>query len=85
VGNADGRAFTGVHGNGALSTNGHANQTLWPGLSSGEVTGAAGSGFRGGSWYLSESYMLSSARFYAATASPLYYYDYGFRAVRLAP
>ena len=85
VGNVTGRAFTGVHGNGALSTNGHANQTSWPGLSSGEVTGATGSGFRGGSWYLDESNMLASARIYAATASPLQYYDYGFRAVRLAP
>ncbi|HRV13636.1 MAG TPA: SUMF1/EgtB/PvdO family nonheme iron enzyme, partial [Tenuifilaceae bacterium] len=48
VGNATGRDFTGLHGNGALSTNGHANETAWPGLTSGEVTGATGSGFRGG-------------------------------------
>ena len=50
VGNPTGRAFTGLHGNGALSTNGYANETAWPGLTSGEVTGATGSGFRGGGW-----------------------------------
>lgn len=47
---ATGRAYTGVHGDGSLSRNGYSNQSSWPGITSGEVTGATGSGFRGGSW-----------------------------------
>ena len=85
VGNATGRDFTGLHGNGALSTNGHANETAWPGLTSGEVTGATGSGFRGGSWFLNASYLRVSARSRAATPTPARSFNYGFRAVRVAP
>lgn len=55
VGNAAGRTFAGSHGDGILSTKngfeGNANQADWPGLDSQidrGVTGAAGSGFRGG-------------------------------------
>jgi formylglycine-generating enzyme required for sulfatase activity len=44
VGNATGRAFTGVHGDGALDLNGQANVTNWPSV------GAVGAGFRGGSY-----------------------------------
>ncbi|MBU4199554.1 MAG: formylglycine-generating enzyme family protein [Verrucomicrobia bacterium] len=43
-----GRSFTGVHGDGVLSINGHANTETWPGLVSGEVTTYVGSGGRGG-------------------------------------
>ena len=50
VGNAFGRGFTGVHGNGTLSANGSANETAWPGLSGGEVTDVTGVGYRGGEW-----------------------------------
>ena len=50
VGNATGRSFLGTNGNGELSSNGNADISDWPGSSSGEVTGATGSGFRGGSW-----------------------------------
>ena len=85
VGNATGRAFTGVHGNGALSANGNANETAWPGLTSGEVTGATGSGFRGGIWDNFAAYMRVSARSYAASTNPNRYGTYGFRAVRVAP
>ncbi len=85
VGNATGRDFTGLHGNGALSTNGHANETAWPGLTSGEVTGATGSGFRGGLWDSNASHMRVSGRYYAAYTFTLRYYAYGFRAVRVAP
>jgi hypothetical protein len=55
-----GRSFTGLHGDGFLSTNGHANVAFWPGMngntnvsvangSTGEITagGHAGSGTRG--------------------------------------
>ena len=48
IDNATGRNYTGVHGDGALSTNGHANGTAWPGLVGTELTAATGSGFRGG-------------------------------------
>ena len=85
VGNATGRDFTGLHGNGALSTNGHANETAWPGLTSGEVTGATGSGFRGGSWNFNATYMPVSDRLSAAVAHSSRNRAYGFRAVRVAP
>jgi len=42
LGNTDGRAFTGLNGDGELTTDGNADVTNWPG------TGASGSGFRGG-------------------------------------
>ncbi|MCA9406335.1 MAG: SUMF1/EgtB/PvdO family nonheme iron enzyme, partial [Candidatus Omnitrophica bacterium] len=57
IGNSYGRAFQGTHGDGVLSTasgyEGNATNTDWPGIdgvNSRGVTGAAGSGFRGGSW-----------------------------------
>ncbi len=43
LGNAAGRAFAGVHGDGALSTAGYADVTSWP-----SSTTAEGIGFRGG-------------------------------------
>ncbi len=85
VGNADGRAFTGVHGDGTLSTNGHANETAWPGLISGEVTGAVGSGLRGGSWSSSAIFLRVSDRGGAATTTTLRNGSYGFRGVRSLP
>jgi len=85
VGNATGRDFTGLHGNGALSTNGHANETAWPGLTSGEVTGATGSGFRGGLWNGNAAYMRVSGRYNAANTNTARGNRYGFRAVRVAP
>jgi len=85
VGNATGRDFTGLHGNGALSTNGHANETAWPGLTSGEVTGATGSGLRGGVWYNVAAFMRVSDRNVAAYTFTLRHNGYGFRAVRVAP
>ena len=57
IGNATGRLFDGGHGDGALSSTsgyeGNADVSTWPGMdatASRGVTGAAGSGFRGGSW-----------------------------------
>jgi len=85
VGNATGRDFTGLHGNGALSTNGHANETAWPGLTSGEVTGATGSGFRGGFWNNLAPFMRVSDRNIAAITYTHRFNSFGFRAVRVAP
>jgi formylglycine-generating enzyme required for sulfatase activity len=85
VGNATGRAFTGVHGNGALSANGNANETAWPGLNSGEVTGAAGAGFRGGGWLNDAVYLRAASRFNAARSDTIRYMDSAGRGVRGAP
>jgi formylglycine-generating enzyme required for sulfatase activity len=74
-----------LHGNGALSTNGHANETAWPGLTSGEVTGATGSGIRGGNWLGNATSLRVSDRGSAAYATPIRNFHYGFRAVRVAP
>jgi formylglycine-generating enzyme required for sulfatase activity len=85
VGNATGRAFTGVHGNGGLSANGNANETAWPGISSGEVSGATGAGFRGGVWAGSAIRLRTSARIFAASTVPTRNNDHGGRGVRVAP
>jgi uncharacterized protein (TIGR02145 family) len=52
IGDANGRAYTGMHGNGDLSANGYADVTAWPGLtgSPGEVTDDPRSISKGGSW-----------------------------------
>jgi formylglycine-generating enzyme required for sulfatase activity len=57
IGNVSGRAFTGNHGDGLITTvsgyEGNADVALWPGLDAvvtRGVTGADGSGFRGGAW-----------------------------------
>ena len=78
-----GRNYTGVHGDGAVSTNGNANTSLWPGISSGEVTGATGSGSRGSSWDTQASNSLQvSARNLAVINIPQRYSATGFRGVR---
>ena len=48
IGNVGGRLFTGTLGDGSLSAAGNATNGDWPGINAGEVTGASGSGFRGG-------------------------------------
>ena len=50
ISHANGRAFTGVNGDGILSRAGNANAINWPTLAVGEVTGANGSADRGGHW-----------------------------------
>jgi hypothetical protein len=85
IANAEGRAFSGLHGNGTLSTAGHATTTAWPGLSSGEVTGATGSGFRGSAWSDPLLYMRVSDRLHAALTFTPRYSHYGFRGVRTSP
>ncbi len=46
VGNVNGRAFTGINGDGVLATSGNSNTTNWPPAS------ASGTGVRGGDWGL---------------------------------
>ena len=79
VGNPTGRAFTGLHGNGLLNTNGNANVTNWPGPSS------LGAGFRGGYWYYHAWYLRVSERSGAAGTDPNRYYSDGGRGGRTAP
>jgi formylglycine-generating enzyme required for sulfatase activity len=84
VGHATGRAFTGVHGNGTLTTAGYADLSTWPGYVTSEVTGEAGSGYRGGSGgddvrlYVSDRFSATEVGF---SRSP----NHGFRAVRAIP
>jgi len=87
VANATGRLFTGTHGDGVLTTNGNATNSDWPGFSGGEVTGATGSGYRGGSWYNQiVSYLCVSARNHGGyTHDGARLYNDGFRCVRSAP
>jgi len=83
--NVTGRGFTGTHGDGALSDDGNATNSDWPGYVDGEVTGATGSGFRGGDWYHAASYLRVSARNLAVETSASRVIHTGFRGVRTAP
>ncbi|MBP9853991.1 MAG: SUMF1/EgtB/PvdO family nonheme iron enzyme [Candidatus Omnitrophica bacterium] len=91
VGNAAGRSFAGSHGDGVLSTasgyEGNADQSDWPGIDAQinyGVTGAAGSGFRGGSFtdVLPGSPLTISNREEAAKADINAYNNSGGRGVR---
>jgi formylglycine-generating enzyme required for sulfatase activity len=85
VGNSNGRAFIGLHGNGNLSSNGHANVSGWPTLNaSGELTSATGSGIRGGSYGTQTSNLRVSDRASAALTAATRVNVYGFRGVRTA-
>ena len=82
VGNSTGRLFTGSHGDGILTSNGNGDNSDWPGYVSTEVTGASGSGFRGGSWGSFSAYMQVSGRVLAADTATNRNNSYGFRLVR---
>lgn len=85
IGNATGRAFAGTHGDGLLSTDGHATNSDWPGFDAGEVTGATGSGYRADSWYNAVSWCVVSFRTQAALTSTSRARDIGGRCGRTAP
>ncbi len=91
IGNATGRAFTGGHGDGVLSTasgyEGNANVSDWPGtdVTVGRgVTGADGSGFYGGGWddQVSGARLRISDRNEAAKTDASAYNNAGGRGVR---
>jgi formylglycine-generating enzyme required for sulfatase activity len=84
-GNTDGRNFTAVHGNGALTSAGHADVSTWPGYVSTANTGATGSGRRGGSWEDVADRMRTSDRLQANTAVSTRTRTNGFRALRSLP
>ena len=85
VGNATGRGFTGSHGDGSLSTNGNATNSDWPGYVTTEVTGATGSGFRGGAWSRTASELRLSDRTFAARDDSARTNYTGVRLARTAP
>ena len=97
IGNNAGLAFSGMHGNGVLDTiagyEGNAVVVGWPGMDPSTcgtsdltscigVTGASGSGFRGGSWADSADLLRISDRSEAALASPAALSTFGGRGVR---
>ena len=85
ISNVDGRAYTGLHGDGALSDLGRANTTNWPGMVSGELTAASGAGNRGGSYDGWLADLRISDRSFADDSSTKRTRSYGCRAVRTAP
>lgn len=79
LGKIEGRSYTGLKGNGELSTNGNADVQNWPKTISGEVSGAEGSGLRGSNlFYYCEA---SSFRIWGAYEIGASFY-WGFRCVR---
>jgi len=85
VGNDTGRGFTGLHGNGQLTTAGHGAIATWPGGGESGITGATGSGFRGRSWNDDASMIRVSYRIGAASNTTGRLNTYGFRGVRSLP
>lgn len=89
VGYAAAHPFAGTHGDGELSGDGYANNADWPGATgaTNEVKGAAGAGFRGGSWSSTAAAtdLRVSDRRWATYNYATRGNDHGFRAVRTAP
>jgi formylglycine-generating enzyme required for sulfatase activity len=80
VGNATGRNFTGLHGNGIISsTTGNSTVSNWP-------NGTTGEGFshRGASWYNSSDFLRVSDRFDGASLIAGGNSRLGFRCARTA-
>ncbi len=89
LGNSGGLAFTGVHGNGILTTasgfEGNADASNWPGMDADTthgITGAFGSGLRGGSWTDTADALRVSDRTQAALTQTTADHDAGGRGVR---
>jgi len=89
IGNATGRSFQGSHGDGKLSSvsgfEGNADQGDWPGMdavAAHGVTGAAGSGSRGGAWDDAPANCTISDRSQAANAVAAAANNSGGRGVR---
>jgi formylglycine-generating enzyme required for sulfatase activity len=80
MGNVEGRAFTGLHGNGALAADGNPDGAAWPAPAS-----ALGAGFRGGAWDNNATNMQVSDRNFAAVTGSGRSGRDGGRGARLAP
>ena len=64
IGNANGRAYTGAHGNGVLLSNGEPDGAAWPAPAT-----ADGAGLRGGSWFVGAPAIRVSDRNSAMTST----------------
>lgn len=80
VGTSQGRNFTGVHGNGIISSTGNGTAVNWPNNSTGD-----GYSYRGGSWLNGSDFIRVSDRFDGASVIGTGNNRLGFRAVRTAP
>ena len=85
VGNETGRSFTGTHGNGTLTSDGYADNSDWPGYVTSKISGATGSGIRGGGWLFSSTYARVSDRNHAAHTYTSRSKISGARASRTSP
>ena len=79
IGRATGGAFTGLHGNGLLTSGGDADVTAWPN------TTATGAGLRGGNWATASTSLRVSDRGNTAFVYAVRASHSGWRAVRTAP
>ncbi len=79
VGNATGRGFTGINGNGILDATGNADAANWPG------TNAIGAGIRCCNWDFTAIYLRVSGRSLAAKSLSTRDYGNSGRGVRVAP
>lgn len=79
MGRPEGRAFTGLHGNGEITALGSADVTNWPG------DNAVGSGNRGGAWNTAATLLRVSDRSQARHTYTVRSGSHGFRAVRTVP
>jgi len=80
IGNVEGRAFTGLHGNGALAADGNPDGAAWPAPATG-----IGAGFRGSDWLGAEADMRVSDRRFAVDGIGDRASYHGGRGARLAP
>ena len=80
IGNVEGRAYTGLHGNGALAADGNPDGAAWPAPAS-----AIGAGFRGGSWGDNASGLQVSDRVIAAITYSVRDNFVGGRGARRSP
>ncbi len=78
VGRANGRPFTGSHGNGALDAAGSANVTGWP-------AGGNGANYRGGGWSWGSDYQRISDRYFGSNNFSGRTHKDGGRGMRTAP
>jgi formylglycine-generating enzyme required for sulfatase activity len=98
VGNAAGRSYRAIHGNGELDISGNANTDYWPGINGNSntsvantiyggttgVTGFAGTAKRGGAAFEQSQRLRTSDRYYSATLNTVRSSTYGARFVRSA-
>lgn len=76
VATAEGRAYTGIHGDGEITVDGHANVTDWP------AADAVGIGLRGGGWTSDTMALRIADRSLAAVAAAARVQNHGGRGAR---